>query len=217
MTPDSELTIERKRMVTTQLHARGIKDERLLRAFERVPRHEFVAPEYRPEAYSDRPLPIGSAQTISQPYIVAAMLELLQLEPQHVVLEIGTGSGYQTAILCELADRVYSIERHEALARRAAETLRILHYTNFFITVGDGTEGYAPAAPFDAIIVAAAAPRIPQPLLEQLRQGGRMVIPVGTEQSQDLALVRIANGRPVVHYLEGCRFVPLIGREGFPG
>lgn len=201
---------ERARMVAEQLRARGIRDERVLAAMACVPRHEFVPAELRSQAYDDHPLPIGQEQTISQPYIVALMLQYLAIEPLNVVLEIGTGSGYQTALLAELAARVYSIERHQALALSAAAVLRGLGYGNVTVLISDGNQGLAENAPYDRIIVSAAAHAIPPALLEQLRDGGRMILPVGPEHAQELQLVRKRNGVPVVTSLEGCRFVPLV-------
>lgn len=203
-------------MVELQLRGRGIRDPRVLAAMQRVPRHRFLAPELQREAYEDRPLPIGHGQTVSQPYIVAAMLEALELQPSDTVLEIGTGSGYQTALLGELAGKVHSVERHAPLAERARKALQSLGYTAVEVLVGDGTEGLPAAAPFDAILVSAAAPRIPPPLLEQLAEGGRMIVPVGFSEGQELELVRKKDGTPIVTRLDACRFVPLIGREGFP-
>jgi protein-L-isoaspartate(D-aspartate) O-methyltransferase len=203
-------------MVELQLRARGIRDPRVLAAMGRVLRHEFLGPEFQREAYEDRPLPIGHGQTVSQPYIVAAMLEALELRPTDRVLEVGTGSGYQTALLAELTGKVYSIERHAALAERAREALSRLGYREVEVVVGDGTEGLPNAAPFDAILVSAAAPRLPPPLLEQLAEGGRMIVPVGFAAGQELELVRKHQGRPLITHLDACRFVPLIGREGFP-
>ncbi len=207
----------RMNMVTTQLRARGIQDERVLTAMENVPRHLFVTDEYRDSAYDDHPLPIGAGQTISQPYIVAFMLEVLSLDDSARVLEIGTGSGYQTALLAELARQVYSVERIDSLAHGAAEILQRLGYTNVSVIVGDGGLGWVEHAPFDAIVVSAATPTIPQPLLEQLREGGRMVIPVGPADAQELKLVRKQEGHAVVTNLEGCRFVPLTGEHGYAG
>lgn len=197
-------------MVENQLRARGIRDERLLRAMERVPRHEFVEPSYRNQAYEDHPLPINAGQTVSQPYIVALMLEILRLDPSSKVLEIGTGSGYQTAILAEICAHVYSVERHPQLAFEAQETLSRLGFTNLTLRVGDGGQGLPEYAPFDAIVVSAAAKQIPAPLFEQLREGGRMIIPVGPPEAQELQLVRKREGKPLITLLEGCRFVPLI-------
>jgi protein-L-isoaspartate(D-aspartate) O-methyltransferase len=181
----------------------------------RVPRHEFVPEEHRPEAYEDHPIGIGEGQTISQPFVVAAMLEALALRPEDVVLEVGTGSGYQTAVLAELVRMVYSIERIASLSERARAVLQRLGYQNVSIVQGDGSQGLPKAAPFDAIVVAAAAPSVPQPLLDQLREGGRLVIPVGSSVAQELQLVRKMGGAATTMYLDGVRFVPLIGREGF--
>jgi protein-L-isoaspartate(D-aspartate) O-methyltransferase len=207
--PD-RFSVERRHMVETQLRARGIRDLRLLQAMADIPRHEFVDPRYRDQAYEDHPLPIDAGQTISQPYIVALMLELLQLEPSSKVLEIGTGSGYQAAVLSQLASRVYTVERHPELARQAAETLSRLGLTNVSVVTGDGSLGLAEQAPFDAIVVAAAAAQIPPALFEQLREGGRMIIPVGPPEAQELQLVRKQGGKAMISMREGCRFVPLI-------
>jgi protein-L-isoaspartate(D-aspartate) O-methyltransferase len=202
---------ERQTMVNSQLRARGISDQRVLDAMARVPRHKFVAEDYRNQAYEDHPIPIGEGQTVSQPYIVALTLQAAALQPTDNVLEIGTGSGYQTALLAELSAWVYSVERHATLARDAQATLSDLGYTNVTVIVGDGTEGLPRHAPFDAIVVAAAAPQIPAPLFKQLREGGRMVIPVGPSDAQELQLVRKQDGLPRITLLEACRFVPLIG------
>ncbi|HSA91394.1 MAG TPA: protein-L-isoaspartate(D-aspartate) O-methyltransferase [Terriglobales bacterium] len=209
--------MRRLAMVEVQLRARGIRDERVLAAMAQVPRHLFVPPEHHDDAYGDFPLPIGEGQTISQPYVVAAMLEALALRPEDVVLEIGTGSGYQTALLAELAREVYSIERQPRLAMRAEEALLRLGYTNVHVRVGDGTLGWPEAAPFEAIIVAAAAPQVPPSLFDQLREGARMIVPVGSTFAQELQLIRKQSGGTFVTHLDGCRFVPLIGREGFSG
>jgi len=198
-------------MVATQLRARGIRDERVLAAMLRVPRHEFVPLAYVSEAYEDHPLPIGEGQTISQPYIVASMLEALRVSASDKVLEVGTGSGYVTALLAELAAEVFSIERHQPLATQAREILSKLGYTNVTIIVGDGTQGYRLAAPYDAIMVSAAASQLPPALLAQLREGGRMIIPVGSLETQQLELIRMENGEPRFEAREPCRFVPLIG------
>jgi protein-L-isoaspartate(D-aspartate) O-methyltransferase len=207
--PDRFL-VERQNMVETQLRARGIRDEGLLRAMATVPRHEFVEPRYRDQAYEDHPLPIGAGQTVSQPYIVALMLEILQLEPSSKVLEIGTGSGYLTALLARLSAHVYSVERHPQLAREAEDTLSRLGFSNITVLVGDGSKGLPEHAPFDAIVVSAAASQIPAPLLDQLREGGRMIIPVGPSEAQELQLIQKREGKPLITVLEGCRFVPLI-------
>jgi len=218
MLPDVQpdlFTAQRESMVNVQLRARGIGDERVLAAMGRVPRHEFVSAEYRDQAYEDHPLPIGAGQTLSQPYIVAVMLDVLTLAPSDMVLEIGTGSGYVTALLCELTRQVYSVERVASLARHAEGTLARLGYTNVSVRIGDGSQGLPEYAPFDAIVVSAAAPQIPEALLAQLSEGGRMVIPVGPAHAQQLQLVRKREGQAVVANLEGCRFVPLIGGQGY--
>jgi protein-L-isoaspartate(D-aspartate) O-methyltransferase len=201
---------ERERMVRTQLAERGIREVRVLDAMSRVPRHEFVPETLRQEAYEDHPLPIGEGQTISQPYIVAAMLEHLALQTIDRVLEIGTGSGYVTALLSLLCAEVYSVERHAQLAALAESTLHRLGYRNMKIRVGDGSQGWPEYAPFDAILVSAATPEMPPALFAQLREGGRMVVPIGPSSSQELQLIRKIGGEPEVRVLEGCRFVPLV-------
>jgi protein-L-isoaspartate(D-aspartate) O-methyltransferase len=200
----------RERMVAHQLRNRGIRDERVVAAMAKVPRHEFVPAEFRSQAYEDHPIPIGDGQTISQPYIVAIMLQDLALQPTDVALEVGTGSGYVAALLGEIATRVFTIERHEWLARTAEAVLSRLGYTNVKVVVGDGTAGLPSEAPFSAILVSAAAVSIPEPLFAQLAEGGRMIIPVGGPDVQELQLVRKQDGRQIVSNLEGCRFVPLI-------
>jgi protein-L-isoaspartate(D-aspartate) O-methyltransferase len=200
----------RHQMVAVQLRARGISDQRVLDAFLRVPRHEFIPEIYRDRAYEDNPLPIGDGQTISQPYIVATMLEALELKPTDKVLEVGTGSGYVTALLAELTAQVYSIERHPALAAEAQRVLTALGYTNVEIVIGDGTAGLPAHAPYDAIIVSAATSQLPPALVSQLREGGRMIIPLGPADSQQLQLIRMQNGHPQISLREACRFVPLI-------
>ena|SRR2546423_3432919 len=207
--PDPFAT-ERQRMVEHDLRGRAIQDNRVLASMLRVPRHEFVPERYRDRAYEDHPLPIGEGQTISQPYIVALMLEALELQPNDKVLEIGTGSGYLTALLAELAGQVFSMERHEQLAAEARDTLARLGYTNVRVLTGDGSRGFPDCAPYDAIIVSAAALEVPQPLFSQMRDGGRMIIPVGSSESQQLQLVRKEAGRPMITTREACRFVPLI-------
>jgi protein-L-isoaspartate(D-aspartate) O-methyltransferase len=202
-------------MVESQLRARGIRDQRVLTAMLRVPRHEFVSAEYRDQVYEDHPIPIGEGQTLSQPYIVAIMLEALLLGPSDAVLEVGTGSGYQTALLSELTRLVYSVERHASLSRTAQATLARLGYRNLEVFLGDGSHGLPEHAPFDAIVVSAAAPQIPPQLFEQLREGGRLVIPVGPAPAQELQLVRKQAGQPLIASLEGCRFVPLIGGDAY--
>ncbi|MGA2855802.1 MAG: protein-L-isoaspartate(D-aspartate) O-methyltransferase [Candidatus Sulfotelmatobacter sp.] len=213
MTPAAEPAIYvtlRLRMVDSQIRARGIEDERVLSAMSRVPRHEFTAGRYRDQAYEDYPLPIGEGQTISQPYIVALMLEALALTPSDRVLEIGTGSGYVTALLAELAAEVVSLERYAVLADEARGLLADLGHSNVKVIVGDGTFGFPPGAPYDAIIVSAAGPEVPRPLLAQLAESGRMIIPVGSFDSQQLQLIRMHNGQPHTQWRELCRFVPLV-------
>lgn len=210
-TQSDRYALERERMVAMQLEARGIRDVNVLSAMARVPRHEFVPGEYRSQAYGDHPIPIGQSQTISQPYIVALMLEYLALEPSHKVLEIGTGSGYQAALLAEMAARVSSIERHAVLAEFAKRTLSRLGYSNVTVFTGDGTEGLPEYSPFDAIVVAAAALDVPPALFEQLSEGGRIVIPVGPPECQELQLIRKEHGQRLTDRLEDCRFVPLLG------
>ncbi|MGA9448598.1 MAG: protein-L-isoaspartate(D-aspartate) O-methyltransferase [Candidatus Sulfotelmatobacter sp.] len=203
----------RQFMVDTQLRARGISDPRVLDAMLRVPRDVFVSEPYRAEAYEDHPLPIGDDQTISQPYVVAVMLESLQLAPTDIVLEVGTGSGYVTALLAELAAQVFSIERHPALAANARTAIAALGYTNVQIFAGDGTLGLPAHAPFDAILVSAAAFKLPPALLSQLRDGGRMIVPVGPPDSQQLQLIRMHNGQPIISLRDPVRFVPLISDQ----
>jgi protein-L-isoaspartate(D-aspartate) O-methyltransferase len=213
---ESQFQLLRRQMVETQLRERGIHDPRVLDAMSRVPRHEFVSPDLRHLAYRDTPLPIGEDQTISQPYIVALMGQMLQLTGTEYVLEVGTGSGYQTAVLCTLAAQVYSLERHPRLAQRAAQTLSRLNYENVEIHVGDGSQGLPDMSPFDAIIVSAAAPALPGPLRSQLREcGGRMVLPVGDRKNQYLEMVTREGNRWEIERTEPVKFVPLIGRYGF--
>lgn len=207
--------LARERMVETQIKARGIKDERVLKAMLKVPRHLFVDEALRDQAYGDFPLPIGEGQTISQPYIVALMTEALELKGIERVLEIGTGSGYQTAILAELALWVYTIERFPTLLERAKKVLKELGYKNISFKLDDGTLGWKEAAPFDAIIVTAASPDIPPPLVEQLAEGGRMVIPIGDEFSQTLIKGVKKGGKLHTKALEPVRFVKLVGAYGF--
>jgi len=201
----------RQRMVEEQLRARGMTDERVLAAMLRVPRHEFARERYRHQAYEDHPLPIGEEQTISQPYIVASMLQALALNPTDRVLEIGTGSGYLAALLAELAVEVVSIERHPALAESARSLLASMGYKNVRVLAGDGSRGFPENAPYEAIIVSAAARELPYELVEQLAEGGRMIIPVGPADSQQLLLIHKQNGKAVISPRELCRFVPLVG------
>jgi protein-L-isoaspartate(D-aspartate) O-methyltransferase len=207
---------ERFSMVESQLRQRGIRDERLLAAMSKVPRHEFVSQQNWHEAYADHPIPIAEKQTTSQPYMIAAMVQAAEIKPGDRVLEIGAGSGYQTAVLAELAGQVFAVERYASLTETAQKTLERLGYRNAKIVTGDGSLGLPEAAPFDAIIVSAAAPSIPQALVDQLAVGGRLLIPIGEAEQQVLQLVqRNADGGTSVHTLEGCRFVPLIGEQGF--
>ena len=200
----------RRRMVERQIEARGLTDERVLAAMRKVPRHEFVPPRARASAYEDRPLPIGHDQTISQPYIVAVMSDLADLDAKARVLEVGTGSGYQAAVLAELAAEVYTIEIVEPLATRAARTLARLGYGSVHVRHGDGYRGWPEAAPFDAIVVTAAAPTLPPALLEQLSVGGRLVIPVGDRTQQLEVHTRTASGVSVKRVFP-VRFVPMTG------
>lgn len=208
--------IARKRMVQNQLIARGVKDPRVIAAMLKVPRHIFVEEAMAAQAYSDSPLPIGEKQTISQPYMVAAMTELLELTGREKVLEIGTGSGYQAAILALLANKVCTIERLRSLALRARKVLDGLGLLNVNLKIGDGTCGWQEEAPFDAIIVTAGAPAIPEQLVEQLKPGGRLVIPVGDQYEQTLQkITRQPDGTISKEDVMGCRFVKLIGQSGW--
>ena len=207
---DTLLANLRQSMVDSQLRARGVEDERVLAVMARVPRHEFAPERYRDQAYEDHPIPIGEGQTISQPYIVALMLEALALTPADRVLEVGTGSGYVTALLAEMVAHVFSVERHAALADAARDLLVRLGYTNVTVIVGDGSQGFPKAAPYDAIIVSAAAPEVPPALVTQLAEGGRMILPVGDADFQQLQLIRMENGQPRIALRELCRFVPLV-------
>jgi len=210
----------RRAMVERQIRARDVRSPRVLEAMASVPRHLFVSPEYAAEAYSDSPLPIGFGQTISQPYMVAAMADALSLEGHEKVLEIGAGSGYQAAVLSLLAREVIAVESQPALAVAARELLLRLGYQNIRIESGDGTEGWTldspNAAPYDAILVTAGAPSIPPPLVAQLSEGGRLVIPVGPSAQQDLVRLVKRDGRTTRESLFACRFVPLVGRYGWP-
>jgi protein-L-isoaspartate(D-aspartate) O-methyltransferase len=210
---DAELL--RREMVERQLRKRGIRDERVLTAMLNVPRHEFVPPALAAEAYTDRPLPIGHEQTISQPFMVAAMTAALELSGGERALEIGAGSGYQAAVLSLLAREVHTVEMHEDLANDTAERLRRLGYDNVQVHIGDGTLGWPDAAPFEAIVVTAAAPGIPPPLAAQLAEGGRLVIPVGTPDEQRLLRVVKHGDALTERELYHCRFVPLVGQYGW--
>ncbi|MBI2339052.1 MAG: protein-L-isoaspartate(D-aspartate) O-methyltransferase [Deltaproteobacteria bacterium] len=211
----SEFAVARRRMVEEQLMARGVRDPKVLEVMGRIPRHLFVEQALWDQAYGDYPVGIGEGQTISQPYIVALMTEALTLVGTEAVLEIGTGCGYQTAILAALSRQVYTIERIKGLAFNARKNLKELGYRNIILRVGDGTNGWPEAAPFDGILVAAGSPELPRPLFDQLKEGGRLVIPIGDEDEQYLARVTRRNGEPVVENLGGCRFVKLVGKFGW--
>ena len=211
----TDYSILRKRMVEEQLISRGISDRRVLDVFLKVERHKFLPQELWMSAYADHPLPIGDGQTISQPYMVALMSECLELKGQERVLEIGTGSGFQAAILAELAKEVYSVERFASLAKSAEDKLNELGYANIKIKVGDGTLGWKEFSPFDRIIVTAGAPKIPLPLEEQLAEAGKLVIPLGESFSQMLTVVEKKNGLLEKKLVSSCVFVPLIGKFGW--
>jgi protein-L-isoaspartate(D-aspartate) O-methyltransferase len=205
----------RHEMVETQIRKRHVSDNRVLECLEHIPRHEFVPPEVRGRAYEDAPLPIGEGQTISQPYIVAAMTAALRLQGNERVLEVGTGFGYQAAVLSCLAREIFSVEFRAVLATEASERLAKLGYRNVHVHCGDGTLGLPEFAPYDAILVAAAAPSVPTPLLAQLAEGGRMVVPVGGVENQDLRLIERSDDTFRTIGLEPCRFVPLLGVHGW--
>ncbi len=215
MLEKKEYAVQRLEMIEKQLRRRGISDTAVLGAMSAVPRHEFVAEELRSHAYDDLPLPIGGGQTISQPYIVAAMTVALHLQPGDRVLEIGAGCGYQAAVLSRLAKEVFTIERRPELASSASAKLARLGYANAHVHCGDGTLGLPELAPFDAILVAAAAPGAPKPLLAQLAEGGRMILPVGAAEHQELQLIKRRGDTFPMRILEGCRFVPLVGHHGW--
>lgn len=207
---------ERRAMVETQLRRRGIRDERVLRAMEEIPREEFVPPDARLVAYRDEPIHLGWSQTISQPYMTALMTELLELTGNEDVLEVGTGSGYHAAVLGALAATVVTVELIPGLAAKARENLtRAGRDANILVVTGDGSLGHAPLAPYDAISVAAGAPEVPKALIDQLRDPGRLVIPVGDRGDQDLQVIWKRNGRIEARSATGCRFVPLLGEEGW--
>jgi protein-L-isoaspartate(D-aspartate) O-methyltransferase len=215
MENESSLWSAREAMVRDQIARRGIRDPRLLDVMLRVPRHRFVPPPLIDRAYDDGPLAIGEGQTISQPYIVAAMTELLDLHGTENVLEIGTGSGYQAAVLAELARSVHTVERYPYLAQRASAILHELGYMNIFVHVADGSLGWQPAAPYQAILVTAAAPDIPQPLIDQMDEGARLVIPIGNRYGQDLERWRKSSGKMVRENIFPVAFVPLRGQHGW--
>jgi protein-L-isoaspartate(D-aspartate) O-methyltransferase len=210
-----EFAAARRAMVEKQISKRGVASQRVLDAMLSVPRHEFVPDQFRADAYADKPLPIGEGQTISQPFMVGAMTEALELTGSERVLEIGTGSGYQSAVLSLLAREVISIESHTSLALAAQERLGRLGYANVHIHNGDGSLGFPDAAPYDAILITAAAPEIPPLLVSQLSEGGRLVIPVGSQDNQELLQARKNGGTLNSRVLFDCRFVPLLGRYGW--
>lgn len=206
---------QREEMVRGQLESRGIKDPAVLAAFRKVPRHLFVSEALRDQAYGDYPLPIGQQQTISQPYIVAEMTQALELTPDDRVLEIGTGSGYQAAILAEIVYRVYTIERLRPLYLQARSLFDKLHYHNIVTRCADGTKGWQEQSPFDAIVITAGAPKIPEVLIHQLAVGGRLVVPVGNQHTQDLIKIYRDEKGTRQYSLGGCRFVKLVGEHGW--
>jgi protein-L-isoaspartate(D-aspartate) O-methyltransferase len=215
MLEKKEYAVQREEMIEKQLRRRGIQDAAVLAAMAAVPRHEFVSEDVRAHAYDDLPLPIGNGQTISQPYIVAAMTAALHLQPGDRVLEIGTGCGYHAAVLSRLAKEVFTIERRPELASSASARLVRLGYSNAHVHCGDGTLGLPEFAPFDAILVAAAAPAVPKTLLAQLAEGGRIILPVGGAEHQELQLIEKHGDTFPTKMLEGCRFVPLLGYHGW--
>ena len=211
----SDRFVAQRRALIGKMQERGIRDLNVLRAFDLVPRHAFVPQAVAHRAYEDAPIPIGFGQTASQPSLQALYMQMLGIGPDDRVLEIGTGSGYQTAVLAHLADRVYSVERIRELASRARDALDALRVSNVAILVGDGTIGWSRYAPYDAILVAAGGPDVPQPLLDQLAEGGRMLIPVGTKEAQRLVLARKVGGRIELEEVADVTFVPLMGRFGW--
>jgi protein-L-isoaspartate(D-aspartate) O-methyltransferase len=212
----STFDINRERMIEEQLIARGISDQRVLNAMRQVPRHLFVEDAMQAHAYGDFPLPIGSGQTISQPFIVALMSETLHLNGSEKILEIGTGSGYHAAILSRLCEKVFTVERIDGLVSRARKVFDRLRYHNIVSRIDDGTVGWPSEAPFDGIVVTAGGPRIPEPLLAQLADPGRLIMPVGSQGVQDLQLVEKRDGQITIQTIEQVRFVDLIGAHGWP-
>lgn len=206
---------ERQRMVNQQIESRGVHDTRVLAAMREVPRHLFIPPPHDRGAYEDCPLPIGNGQTISQPYIVALMTSLLKPEPDHTVLEIGAGSGYQAAVLSLLVRKVTTVERIPEVADLAKKNLDALHYTNTEVIIGDGTQGYPQNSPYNGIIITAATPRVPPPLVDQLADAGRLVAPVGNREVQELVVMEKINTAIKTEHHGGVRFVPLIGEHGW--
>jgi protein-L-isoaspartate(D-aspartate) O-methyltransferase len=213
--PSDESAAERRSMIETQILKRGVSTPSVIEAMAAVPRHEFVPIKFRSDAYADKPLPIGEAQTISQPYMVAAMTEALELTGSERVLEIGTGSGYQAAVLSLLAKQVITVESHTSLALAAQERLTNLGYENVHVHNGDGSAGFLDTAPYDAILVTAGAPEIPRIFASQLRPGGRIVIPVGDRDNQELVRAQMENGELKSRVLFSCKFVLLLGRYGW--
>lgn len=211
----SDRFVHQRRALIEQIREKGIRDLEILRAFDTIPRHEFLPQAVWHRAYEDAPLPIGFGQTASQPSLQALYMQILQLRPSDRVLEIGTGSGFQTAVLAQLVDRVYSVERVRELSVRARENLDRLRISNVALLVGDGTIGWSRYSPYDAILVAAGGPEIPEPLLSQLAEGGRMLIPVGDREMQRLVLVRRTPGGFEQDEVLDCTFVPLLGRFGW--
>lgn len=205
----------REKMVREQIVARGIKNQQVINAFRKIPRHKFIDVKFLNEAYSDHPLPLTMGQTISQPYIVALMTELLEVYDNEKILEIGTGSGYQTAILAELSDTVHSVERLPELSQAAGKTLQELGYKNIQLHIGDGSKGWPDQAPYDRIIVTASAPNIPQPLIDQLKENGKIVIPLGSNFGQDLVVGEKHKGELKIFNYGKVVFVPLIGAFGW--
>ncbi len=214
--PDDRRAWERRRMVEDQIAFRGVRDPRVLEALQAIPRHRFIPGESQPNAYEDRPVGIGCGQTISQPYMVAVMTEWLAVNPEDRILEIGTGSGYQTAVLARLAREVVTVERHAALSETAKTLLEGMGFDNIVFVVGDGTLGWSAGAPYDGILITAGAPRVPQVMLDQLAGGGRLVAPVGGREEQRLVRMTRRGDRFEEEMGIGCRFVPLLGTEGWP-
>lgn len=213
-TSKDEYEHERRKMVETQIVARGIKDENVLNAMIAIPRHLFVPAEYIHESYADHPLPIGEGQTISQPYIVAYMTAVLELDKYDRVLEVGTGSGYQAAVLAEICDSVFTVEIFESLGKQAKKILKSLDYDNVVVHIGDGYQGWPEKSPFDAIIVTCSPSHIPQPLINQLAEEGRLIIPVGKDYSQELVLMEKKKGKLIRKEVLPVRFVPMINENG---
>lgn len=210
-----QFLVARRRMVEEQLIARKISNPRVLEAMSTMPRHQFVPDALANQAYGDYPVGIGQGQTISQPYIVAMMTELLDLKGHEKILEIGTGCGYQTALLAKLAAQVYTIERIKELGFKARTVLKSMRFKNIVMRIGDGTHGWVDKAPYDGILVAACSPEIPKPLVDQLKEGGKLLVPIGKDDQQDLIQVTKLNGQPVVQNLGACRFVRLVGSFGW--